>query len=259
MGPELNSESVRSPEDQKLQDQADLSAGLWQEARNLQESDLNRSDSKDSNAKVQDARTEQPDASKLPELKLSNSENSSKESSDKSKETEARPEKDLQEANTYLLKASEAAVNQSIWALPRWSRLPKPTPSLGCVSSFSNRFREAMQMAGVIDSTQDKQFRELYQVNMDEFNKVMGLDASDSNKRLLREIPASEVKEGDMVQGLNPGTTKRHMGVLGPEENGERIVFDNYAGKWRREGLEERFGIYEELRYYRVYLPEKQK
>ncbi|MBX9723335.1 MAG: hypothetical protein K2X81_18165 [Candidatus Obscuribacterales bacterium] len=155
------------------------------------------------------------------------------------------------EANEFLMKAADQTVNQSIYQLPKWASLPKPTPDVGCVSSFSNRYREALQLSGIIPKADDKQYRDLYQVNMDDFNKVMG------KNQLLKPISESEAKEGDIVEGLNPGTTSRHMGIVGRIENDQRTVYDNYGGKWRHEPLEARFGKYQEKHYFRAYLPKE--
>lgn len=166
---------------------------------------------------------------------------------------------ELQEANSYLFKAADSVVNQSIYKLPKWAtlKLPAPTPDLGCVSSFSNRYRESLKMAGVIASLDENAFKDLYQVNMTEMNKVMGLNSADPTKRLLKEISASEIKEGDIIEGQNPGTTTRHVGIVGGIENGKRMVYDNYGGTWRKEGLEDRFSRYKEEKFFRAYLPPK--
>lgn len=155
------------------------------------------------------------------------------------------------EANTFLLEAAAQTVNQSIYQLPKWARLAKPAPDLGCVSSFSNRYREALRLAGLVDSVGENKYRNYYQVNMDELNKVMGRD------KLLVAIPADQMKEGDIIQSSNPGTFKRHMGIVGGIENGKRMLYNNYGGTWRYEPLDERLGIYKEHRYYRAYLPPK--
>ncbi len=166
---------------------------------------------------------------------------------------------ELEEANALLLKSADAVVNQSIYKLPKWAKsmLPVPPPELGCVSSFSNRYRETLKMSGRINSTEDSAYKELYQVNMTEMNKAMGLNSSDPSKRLMKEINASEVKEGDIIEGQNPGTTTRHVGIVGGIENGKRMVYDNYGGTWRKEGLDDRFGRYKEEKYFRAYLPPK--
>ena len=153
------------------------------------------------------------------------------------------------EANSLLLQAADQTVNQSIYRLPRWSHLSKPVPGLGCVSSFSNRYRAALNMAGFIDSPDDKKYRDIYSVNMDDLNKVMG------SQRLLDRIKSSDVKEGDVIEGVNPDSSKRHIGIVGRIENGTRMVYDNFAGTWRKESLSDRFGQYEENNYYRAFLP----
>ena len=156
------------------------------------------------------------------------------------------------EANEALLKAAEETVNKSIWKLPSYVRgLPNPSPDLGCVSSFSDRFRRALQIEGRIDKTSDQAHRKYYQVNMDDLKRVMGSD------QLLVRIKPEDAREGDVVMGLNPGTTSRHMGIVGKMENGQRMAYDNFGGSWRKEGLDARFGRYKEQQYYRAYLPEK--
>jgi hypothetical protein len=157
--------------------------------------------------------------------------------------------KNLPEANSLLMQAADQTVNQSIYRLPRWAQLPKPVPGLGCVSSFSNRYREALRLAGIIDSADDKRFRNYYWVNMDELNKDLGRD------RLLQGVQEKEIKEGDLIEGVTPDTSKRHIGIVGRIENGERMVYDNYGGIWRKEPLTLRFGQYKEHHYFRAYLP----
>ncbi|MBX9686004.1 MAG: hypothetical protein K2X27_04830 [Candidatus Obscuribacterales bacterium] len=156
------------------------------------------------------------------------------------------------EANPFLARAASEAVNKPIYSLPRWASLPKPSPNLGCVSSFSNRYRQALSYAGIINSVDDTAYRNYYQVNMDELNKKMGSQAG-----LLKPISKAELKEGDLIQGSDPGTTRRHMGIVGSIENGSRMVYDNYGGLWRKEPLDHRFGSYKELNYYRAFLPKK--
>jgi hypothetical protein len=170
---------------------------------------------------------------------------------DKSASPAPAESKDPAEANNLLLQAADQTVNLSIYKLPKWAALPKPSPGLGCVSSFSNRYREALHLAGIIDSPESKQYRNYYQVNMDELNKVMGRD------RLLNKISATDVKEGDIIEGVTPDTSKRHMGIVGRMENGQRMVYYNFGGTWLKEPLDYRFKQYEQNNYYRAYLPQK--
>lgn len=164
----------------------------------------------------------------------------------------------LPEANQYLFQAAKAAENQSIYKLPKWGNgLPKPSPDLGCVSSFTNRYREALRLAGVIDSTDSKDYRNLTQVNMDELNKVMGVSKTNPQEQLMKKIDPAEVKEGDILEARNPGTTSRHMGIVGGIENGKRVIYNNYGGIWRKEAIDDRFGRYKEWTFYRAYLPPK--
>ena len=163
---------------------------------------------------------------------------------------------ELREANSFLFKAADSVVHQSIYKLPKYiTGLPKPSPDLGCVSSFSDRYREALKMSGVIDKSDAKEYRELYQVNMDQMNKVMGLNAANPEQRLLKPISINELKEGDIVEGKNPGTTTRHVGIVGGIENGKRMVYDNYGGTWKKEPLDDRFGRYKQEDFFRAYLP----
>jgi hypothetical protein len=157
------------------------------------------------------------------------------------------------EANSLLLQAADETVNKSIYKLPVWARLSSPAPGVGCVSSLSNRYREAMRLSGTISSTDDKQYRDLYWVNMDEFNKDMGRSG------LLQKVANTDVREGDIIEGLNPNTFQRHVGIVGRVENGLRMVYDNYGGIWRKEPLDVRFGDYKEKDYFRVYLPHKDR
>lgn len=163
----------------------------------------------------------------------------------------------VKEAGPYLFTLAKEAENKSIYRLPSWARLPKPSADLGCVSSFSNRFRQAMVMAGLIANNDEKTYRNYYQVNMDALNNVLGIGSQPGPDSLLRPISAQEAKEGDIIQGLTPGTTSRHMGILGSVENGSRTVYNNYSGLWRKENIETRFGKYPVHNYYRVYLPPK--
>jgi hypothetical protein len=155
------------------------------------------------------------------------------------------------EANQFLLSSADQTINQSIYALPRWAHLPKPTPDVGCVSSFSNRYREAMRLAGVLDNSNDHKFRNYYQVNMTDLNKSMGSD------KLLKPINDADMKEGDVIEAVDPDTTHRHMGIVGRVENGRRMVYDNYGGTWRKEAMDDRFSTYKERHYYRAFLPAK--
>lgn len=155
------------------------------------------------------------------------------------------------EANQFLLKSADQTINQSIYALPRWAHLPKPSPGVGCVSSFSNRYREALHLAGVLDNVNDDKLRNYYQVNMTDLNRSMGTD------KLLKPINDADMKEGDVIEAVDPNTTGRHMGIVGRIENGQRMVYDNYGGTWRKESLNSRFGEYTERHYYRAFLPSK--
>lgn len=157
------------------------------------------------------------------------------------------------EANEALLKAADESVNKSIWRLPRWAKLPSPSSDLGCVSSFSDRYRRALQLEGVIDSPKDAAHRKYYQVNMTDLQSAMGRDG------LLQRIDAKDARPGDVVMGLTPGTTTRHMGIVGRVEGGVQQVYDNFAGTWRKESLAGRFDRYPVREYYRAYLPEKKK
>jgi hypothetical protein len=168
-----------------------------------------------------------------------------------SDKAQAVPSNASREANSFLLKASDETVNKSIYRLPSWSHLSKPDPGVGCVSSFSNRYREALRLAGDIPNVNGKQFRNYYQVNLDEMNRVMGQD------KLLARIDVKDVKEGDVIEGVNPDTTKRHVGIVGRVENGQRMVYDNYGGIWHKESLSARFGEYQQENFYRAYLPPK--
>jgi len=166
-------------------------------------------------------------------------------------ETKAAEASKPAEANSFLLKAADETINQSIYRLPSWSHLSKPDPGVGCVSSFSNRYREALRLAGEIPNVSDKQYRNYYQVNMDEMNRVMGQD------KLLSPITAKDVREGDVIEGVNPDTTKRHVGIVGRVEHGQRMVYDNYGGVWHKESLDARFGGFQQQKYFRAFLPPK--
>lgn len=248
MGLDQTDDSAKARELDSADFQANLSAQMWSPE---QKNSLGPSGSDSSAASFQ-----------LANLTISSDSNAvtkdTKEAGDlaKTKAENAAP-KGLEEANSYLFKAANSAVHESIYKLPKWASLPKPSPDLGCVSSFSNRYREALKDAGVISSVDDKSFRNLYQVNMDELNKSMGVFSKKPEEQLMRKIEAGDVKEGDVIEGINPGTSKRHMGIVGGIENGQRIVYDNYGGVWRKEGLNDRFGQYKEHNYYRVYLPPK--
>ncbi|MFX8546834.1 hypothetical protein ABTM05_19445, partial [Acinetobacter baumannii] len=77
--------------------------------------------------------------------------------------------------------------------------------------------------------------------------------------QLLKPISKDEAKEGDVIECIDPDTTKRHMGIVGGIENGKRMVYDNYGGIFRKEPLDLRFASYpeEQRHYYRPYLPPK--
>lgn len=164
-----------------------------------------------------------------------------------------RLDQPLQDANVNLLKAADEAVNKSIYRLPTYIKgLPEPSSDLGCVSSFSDRYRRALELSGNISSMKDTDYRQYYQVNMTDLKDKMIPDG------LLQRIPKDEVKEGDVIMGFIPHTTTRHMGIVGRVENGVRQVYDNYGGIFRKESLDGRFSRrYTAIEYYRAYLPPK--
>jgi hypothetical protein len=167
-------------------------------------------------------------------------------------EKEPKPE-ELREANTALFKAATEAENKSIWKLPTYIRgLPQSSPELGCVSSFSDRFRRAMEIEGSISNPRDASHRKYYQVNMDDLIGVMSAD------NLLKRIDPSEVREGDIIVGKSPNSTSRHMGIVGRDEKGVQQTYHNNGGKWIKQSAQTRFyDRYPQVEYYRAYLPPK--
>lgn len=167
-------------------------------------------------------------------------------------EKEPKPE-ELREANTALFKAATEAENKSIWKLPTYIRgLPQSSPELGCVSSFSDRFRRAMEIEGSISNSRDASHRKYYQVNMDDLIGVMSAD------NLLKRIDPSEVREGDIIVGKRPNSTSRHMGIVGRDEKGAQQTYHNDGGRWIKQSAQTRFyDRYPQVEYYRAYLPPK--
>lgn len=167
-------------------------------------------------------------------------------------EKEPKPE-ELREANTALFKAATEAENKSIWRLPTYIRgLPQSSPELGCVSSFSDRFRRAMEIEGSISNLRDTSHRKYYQVNMDDLIGVMSAD------NLLKRIDRSEVREGDIIVGKRPNSTSRHMGIVGRDEKGVQQTYHNDGGRWIKQSAQARFyDRYPQVEYYRAYLPPK--
>ena len=262
MGRELTNESVEARNNaDSASFAAGLSADMWSpDAQVSAKAAAPRDANKQQDLPAQLTIVALADSSKSESSKqeTNNPESSASDAKADGKKESATEKAGLTEANSFLYKAALATENQSIFKLPRWaSGLPKPSPDLGCVSSFTNRYREALRLSGLISSTDDSSFRNLTQVNMDELNKVMGVDKSNPDEQLMRKIDPGEAKEGDILEARNPGTSSRHMGILGGIENGKRVVYNNYGGIWRKDAIDDRFGRYKEWTFYRAYLPPK--
>lgn len=242
--PEKDVSAERAPED--------LSASLWQSRENRISADSAASKPHTApTLEIVDEKGAAANEQKKAAVETSDQKLTPRKLIDKA-EKAPNPE-ELKEANASLFKAAVEAENTSIWQLPKYIRgLPKPTPDLGCVSSFSDRFRRAMEMEGVINSAKDADHRKYYQVNITDVTNVM------MNDNLLRRIDPSEVREGDVIIGQRPGTSSRHMGIIGKVENGALQSYHNHGGKWIKQSAHERFDKqYPQVEYYRAYMPPK--
>ena len=245
-------ETIKAPESAADNPAANLSASLWDSAH---DSALGKaSASRISSApplELVDEKSKKNENTKVAAAESSDAKIAPRKLMDK---FEAPPkQEELREANDALFRAAKEAQNQSIWRLPKYIRgLPQPTPDLGCASSVSDRFRRAMETEGSISSLKDSDHRKYYQVNVTEFLSSL------TNDNLLKRIDPSEVREGDIIVGMKPGTSSRHMGIVGAEENGIRQSYHNHGGKFIKQSAQERFNDkYPQIEYYRAYLPPK--
>ncbi|MBX9572276.1 MAG: hypothetical protein K2X77_25500 [Candidatus Obscuribacterales bacterium] len=254
--PEEKVEQVQERDSSTERAPQDLSASLWQaKSDSARPTDSSRSTTQAPSLEIVDEKkTEKSNTTAPTEVAAASSDQklTPRKLSDKAEKT-PNPE-ELKEANESLFKAATESLNTtSIWQLPKYIRgIPKATPDLACVSTFSALFRKAMENEGVIASDKDAAHRKYYQVNMDElFNKMVP-------DNLLRKIDPSEVRAGDIIVGRRPGTTSRHLGVVGQVENGELQTYHNDGGRLIQQSANERFyKRYPQVEYYRAYLPAK--
>ncbi|MBS1955147.1 MAG: hypothetical protein JST89_13245 [Cyanobacteria bacterium SZAS-4] len=161
-------------------------------------------------------------------------------------------------ANEAIMGVLHLDVNDPMGDTPAWmpSKMQHPDPQFQCASTASNIYRQAMLASNVIDSVDDPDHRELMQVLVPNWIKAM--------KGLAEEIPADQIRPGDVVVGLGgikgePQNNDRHIGFVGDydPQTQKFAAYSNAMGTLRLQDLDDRFGRYREEHFYRLYFPEE--
>lgn len=166
--------------------------------------------------------------------------------------------KPKREANETVMQVLRQEVNHPMGQTPSWAprEMRNPAPNIQCASTASNVYREAMLASHVIDSKDSRQHRDLTQVLVPNWVAAM------ERAGLAREIPRSQIRPGDAVVGQGgvedrAKNNDRHVGFVGAyDEHTKRFAaYSNSMGKLKEQDLDERFGIYRQEHFYRLYLP----
>ena len=114
------------------------------------------------------------------------------------------------------------------------------TPKFGCTSTVTNLMFEAMLKRGMVTP---KQYGDFHEINVTDFiKKALG-------QNIIQPVSHDKANEGDLIVGED--SSGRHMGILTRDGRGHLKVANNYGGILREDDIQQRFGAFPKVTYYR--------
>ena len=154
-------------------------------------------------------------------------------------EVSGAPRSSVGDATRTLLDNAESMVGKSLLNQPRDSqyRGSDVPPNLGCAATVSN----LLMMSNPEFTGRD------FQINVDKLESTLR-----RNLEAYRLSDSANPQPGDIVIGRDGRGGGRHVGILGPVENGQQMVFNNSGGQLAKEPLAKAFERYKTIYYLRV-------